>query len=397
MESLLIVGIAVIYGYIGGRLINRLKLPAVVGYILVGLILGPSLLHIFELDILDRMGVVIDLALGIIGFIIGSELHIGLLRRMGRTITTVLLAQFFGAFLLVTLGVYFLTPYPLYVALLFGALATATAPAGTVIVLQEYRAKGSLTDTLLAIVGLDDALAIMVFGFVLAVTRTLIGGGGSASFLAKLVEPLREIGGAILLGGIIGIVLAYIIRGMRRREEVLVVSLGTILLCTGLAKQLNISLILSNMVMGITASSTFLRASRRSFEAIQGIAPPIYIAFFVLAGAHLQIKLLLTMGLLGAIYVLGRSMGKMGGAYLGSVFSKAERNIKHYLGFGLLSQAGVAVSLAILVGREFGASHELAILIISTIVASDILFEIIGPIATKFAITRAGEAGKSKG
>ena len=399
MDILLLIGIAIVVGLIGGKIGNRLKSPAVVGYILTGLILGPSILGVFQLDLLGRMGAISDLALGLIAFVIGSHLPLGLLRKMGGRVVTITVVQLFGAFIVVALGVYLLT-YELYLALIFGALATATAPAGTVVVLQEYKAKGTLTDMLLAVVGLDDALAIVVYGFAAALAKLFIVGKSGISFHSTVAGLLTEIGGALLLGAVLGIVLAYLARIMRGKGELLALSLGVIFTCVGVANSLHLSLILANMTLGMVVASAFPRASRRTLDVIEGITPPVYVVFFVTAGAYLQLGLLPQMGLLGLIYILCRVAGKMSGAYLGASISKAPSTIRKYLGFGLLSQAGVAIGLAILVGREFGdlgeAGHHLAVLTINTIAATTIIFEIIGPIATKLAIAKAGEVGKEE-
>jgi Kef-type K+ transport system membrane component KefB len=167
-----------------------------------------------------------------------------------------------------------------------------------------------------------------------------------------------------------------------------------------LSKYFHVSLILSNLGLGIVFANLFLLANRRAYQAIQSITLPIFIIFFVIAGAHLQIHLLSTMGLLGLIYIICRVLGKIGGAFFGATISKSNPAVRKYLGLGILSQAGVAIGLAILVTREFGslgkAGEDLAVIVINTIAATTIIFEIIGPIATKFAISKAGEMNKSK-
>ncbi len=399
MDILLLIGIAIIVGYIGGKITNRLKFPAVVGYIVMGLFLGPSFLGMFNLGLSDRIGIVSDVALALIAFVIGSQLSLDLLRKLGKKIIIILLAESFGAFVIVFLGVYILT-HKVYLALIFGALAPATAPAGTVAVLQEYRAKGPLTNTLLAIVGFDDAVAIVIYGLAAAIAKLLIIGKEGLSFYNTVGCPLIEIGGALAAGITIGMIWGYFIRKMHTRGELLTLSLGAILVCAGVANLLHLSLILSNLALGMVVASAFPRTSRRTLNAVQGITPPIYVIFFVAAGANLQLGLLPQMGLLGLIYIAGRTVGKMSGAFGGAFITKAGTNIRKYLPFGLLSQAGVAIGLAILVGREFGdlgaAGHELAVITINTIAATTIIFEIIGPIATKFAITKAGEIGKAR-
>ena len=399
MDVLFLIGIAIILGFIGGKLSNRLRLPAVAGYIVIGLLLGPSLLDLLKLDQLDRIGIIGDMALGLIAFVIGVQLPLDLLRKLGRKIVVIIFAESFAAFIVVAVAIYFLTD-KLYVALIFGAMAPASAPAGTVAVLQEYRAKGPLTNALLAVVGFDDGLAIMIYAFAVAIAKLSLLGKETASLRSVVAGPLMEIGGALILGVAVGTALAYFTRRMHSRGELLTLSLGFILACTGLANFFHLSLILVNLTLGMAVASISPRVSRRTLNVMEGITPPIYVIFFVLAGAHLQLSLLPKMGLLGLIYIIGRTAGKMSGAFLGASLAKAEPTMRKYLPFGILSQAGVAIGLAILVGRELGdlgeAGHDLAILTINTIAATTIIFEIIGPIATKFAITGAGEMGKAK-
>ncbi|MBU0477392.1 cation:proton antiporter [bacterium] len=398
MDILFFIGLALICGFIGGRLARLVKLPSVVGYLLAGLLLGNSVFNIFSLKVLDRISIFSDFALGIVAFIIGSEMRISVIRKFGKGILTILLGESFGAVLLVTLGVYFLT-HQLHIALIFGALAAATAPAGTVAVLQEYKSKGELTNTIYAIVGLDDGVAVVIYVFVAAFVKMFLI-GSSISFVGIIKGPVIEILGSILLGGLIGIILGYFLRKLHRKPEILAISLGGILVCTSLSNYFHLSLILANMSLAVVFTNVFLFANRRAYEAINFITTSIFIVFFVIAGAHLQIKLLPAMGLVGLIYILTRSVGKMGGAHLGAVMARANPVIRKYLGLGLLPQAGVAIGLAILATKEFGALGEagahLAVLVINTIAATTIFFEIIGPITTKIAISKAGEIGKKK-
>ena len=398
MDILFFIGMALVCGFIGGKLAKLIKLPSVVGYLLAGLLLGNSAFNIFSLKVLDRIGIFSDFALGIVAFIIGSEMRISVIRKLGKGILTILLAESLGAVLLVTLGVYLVTRQ-FHIALIFGALAAATAPAGTVAVLQECKSKGTLTSTIYAIVGLDDGVAVIIYVFIAAFVKMLLI-GSSISFIGIMKGPVLEILGAILLGGLMGIILGYFLRKLHRKTEILAVTLGGILICTGLSNYFNFSLILANMSLAVVFTNIFLFANRRAYEAINFITTSIFIVFFVIAGAHLQIKLLPAMGLVGLIYILSRSAGKIGGAYLGAVMAASKPVLRKYLGLGLLPQAGVAIGLAILATKEFGAlgseGQHLAVLVINTIAATTIVFEIIGPIATKFAISKAGEIGKKK-
>jgi len=398
MEISIFLGIAILLGYIGAKISNKVRFPAVVGYILAGLLLGPSFLNIFKESLLDKMGLVSDITLGLVAFCIGSELRLGVIKKLGKGIITIILAESFFAFFVVS-GLIYLLTHKLYLALLFGAMAPASAPAGTIVVLQEYRAKGPLTNTLFTVVGLDDGLAILIYAFAAAFAKISIA-KTHISLQSTIGAPIMHVLGAILLGTLLGMIMANIAKKLISKQELLIVTLAAVFICIGLSNMFNLSLILSNLSLGMIIANTYLKTSRKTYNVIHNITPPLYVLFFVLAGAHLQIKLLPAMGLIGILYIIGRTTGLMGGAWFGAKITRAHENIRKYLGLGILSQAGVAVGLALLVGKEFGnispLGKEVSLIVINTIAATTIFFEIVGPLATKFAILKAGEIGKLK-
>jgi len=397
MEILLLLGLSLLLGYIGSIISGRFKLPGVVGYIIIGLLLGPSFLDIFNPHLLEEMDMISDIALSLVAFTIGSEMRADVLKRQGAGLAAIIFLESFCAFFLVMFLVYLLT-HKWYVALLFGAMAPASAPAGTVAVLQEYKAKGPLTSTLLSVVGLDDGLAIIIYGFAAALAKKLIGSADEINIQSFLMGPASEIIKSLLLGAAIGAAFSYFARRIRSQNDVLITSLGAIFLCAGLSNMWHLSIILTNLTLGLVMANMYLHGARKSADAIQYITPPIFVLFFVLAGSHLQIQLLPAMGMLGILYIIGRTAGLLGGAYIGATIGKAEKNVRNYLGLGILSQAGVAIGLALIVVKEFSElgpeGHQVATLIINTIAATTIIFEIIGPITTKIAIEKAGEIGK---
>jgi NhaP-type Na+/H+ or K+/H+ antiporter len=318
---------------------------------------------------------------------------------MGRSIFFILIGQAFGTFLLVAVGVYWLTGLD-YMAVIFGALAAATAPAATVDVLAEYRAKGPLTTTLLAVVGLDDALALLLFSISSALAAIMLSGSGEISVMEMFVIPLQEIGGALGIGIGIGIGLQWMLNRLKRKEHALCAFIvGTVLLIAGLASSLSASLILATMTAGIVIANFMDDNSQYARCVVERIGPLIYILFFVLVGARLQISLLPKMGLLGLAYILLRAAGKFGGAWLGGWAGKADPIVRDNLGFGLLSQAGVAIGLALSIAGRFDAYGEAGIqlghTVINVITATTFIVQIIGPILVKIAIMRAGEVGKA--
>lgn len=396
MDVLLLLGLAILLGLSGGKSGKKLGSPLVVGYILIGVILGASVLGIFQPDLVDKLDVVNYLALALIGFDIGGELSLDVLKKLGRSVSYITFLEAFGAFTWVTLAVLLLTR-KLYIALIFGALACATAPAATVDVLREYKTAGPLTSTVFAVVALDDAIAIIIYAFASAFAKISISGYEQISFITIMSTPLMEIGGSILLGMLMGMVLGYVTRRTHDRNELLILSLGSILICTGLANMFHFSLILANMAMGMTLINLPL-TDRRAFDVVSSVSPPIYVLFFVLIGARLRVDLLPAMGILGLTYILFRVTGKSIGSFLGARVSSAEEAVAKYLGFCLFSQAGVAIGLAVQAWHEFQAygveGYQLGLLAINVIAATTLIFQVIGPISTKFAVVKAGEVGK---
>ncbi len=396
IDILLLLGLAILLGLGGGKSGKKLGSPLVVGYILIGVILGASVLGMFQPDLVDKLDVINYIALALIGFDIGGELSLDVLKKLGKSVGCITLLESFGAFAWVTLAVLLLTR-KLYIALIFGALACATAPAATVDVLREYKTAGPLTSTVFAVVALDDAIAIIIYGFASAFAKMSISGYEQISFITIMSTPLMEIGGAILLGIIMGVMLGYVTRQTHDRNELLILSLGGILICTGLANMFHFSLILANMAMGMTLINLPF-TDKRTFDVMSSISPPIYILFFVLIGARLRIDLLPVMGVLGLTYILFRTTGKSIGSFLGARVSGAEEVVAKYLGFCLFSQAGVAIGLAIQAWHEFQAygveGYQLGLLAVNVIAATTLIFQVIGPILTKLAVVRAGEVGR---
>jgi len=395
MSALFSVALALLFGFVAGKLAGKVKLPAVLGYLIAGAIFGPSLLRVYEEELLQQFYFFPALALSIVAFAIGSEMKIKTLREMGRGIGIITLLESFGAFIIVTGGIYLLTG-KLYLALIFGSLAPASAPAGTVAVLQEYKAKGRLTNALYAVVGLDDGLAIIIFAVAAALAEVLFT-GQKMSASSLIVKPLIEIVGSIVLGCGIGVLTGIFSRKLFAHESILSVSFGAVLLCAGLSEYFGLSVILSNLALGMTHENLFPISNRKAYRAIQSISTPVYIIFFFLAGANLHLNLLHKMGLIGMVYTLCRMAGLMGGSYIGAVVSRQGRIIRNYLGLGILSQAGVAIGLSMLAAEQFKVfgeqGNDVAVLVLNTICATTIFFEIIGPIGTRIAISKAGEVG----
>ena len=395
---LAVIGLLIAVSFLGSKLFQRVGIPQVVGFIVVGVVLGPSFLNIVPLALSEELTFISEIALGLIGFDIGSHLLFSELRQLGRCILTILVFEALGTFLLVTLGIWLITR-SLHTALIFGALSSATAPAATVDVLAEYDAKGPLTTSLLAVVGMDDALALILYSVAAAFAESLLARSGAPSLLQIVELPLLEIGGSIVLGGGLGLLLDRIMCRMKVQHDAMAVSIGFVFLCVGLSEALGFSLILTTMILGLVVVNRCAEHGRHIRFTIEQAGPVIYVLFFTLVGARFQVSLLPTMGLLGVAYVILRSTGKFGGAWLGGTVGRAPAAVRNNLGLGLLSQAGVAIGLALASASRFSVYGEegqaLGALIINVITTTTFVVQVVGPIGVKLAIKRAGEIGQA--
>ena len=397
------IGIATLIGFYCGSFARLVKLPSLIGYMLIGVVLGPSIFNLLTDSGMFSLSFITNIALGMVAFSIGTELSIASLRRLGPGIISIILAESFGAFLVVGAGIYLLTRnIPL--SLIFAAMAPASAPAGTVAVIQEYKAKGSLTKALYAVVGFDDGLAIIIFAFSATIAKNLIigsAGGQSESIIASLTGPLKEIGISVLLGGVVGIVFSQLVKGIRSNRDILILLFGTIVVTCGLSNRWHLSLIMTNMIIGfVLANISRTMQIRRISEPLNEVMPLVFVLFFTLAGAHLEISVLPSLGFVGVVYILTRTAGLMGGARLGAMIGSVEDKVKKYIGLGILSQAGVAIGLSLIMKNELDIINTkynlpdasvMGTAVLTTVTATCIFFEIIGPICTKIALKKAGE------
>lgn len=403
VSALTLIGTATIVAFYMGRVAQRISLPSVVGYMIFGVILGPSILNFIDQPMIDDLSFLTEIALGFVAFTIGSELSLSSLRRLGSGIISIIFAESFGAFLLVFVAVYFLTR-DLPLSIVFGAVAPASAPAGTVAVIQECKARGTLTNALYAVVGFDDGLAIIIFGFGTSFAKSLLireASGTTASVLQTLGTPMVEIGLSLITGGIIGFLFCKLVLKLQKPRDILIILFGVVLLATGLSIRWHLSLILTNMMLGFVLVNSRREALvQRVITPLYEIMPLVYILFFCLAGANMKLSAIPALGSIGAVYILGRLAGLIGGARLGASFGRVEEKVKKYVGMGILSQAGVAIGLSLIVKQEFSQLNVqynlphaaiIAAIVFTTITTTCIFFEIIGPILTKYVLKKAGE------
>ncbi|WP_409068683.1 cation:proton antiporter [Clostridium sp. FAM 1755] len=388
MNPFIGVGIALIVGVLFGKIMNRFKIPAVAGYIIAGLVLGMSGFNLENSIMIEKLSFIGDFALGIIAFNIGSELEVSVIKKLGKPIFIIAFFEATLAFAAVTI-ITLILGEKIYTALILGAVASATAPAATVMVLKEMKAKGPLTTTLLGVVAVDDAICLMIYSVASSLAKVFIA-NKSISAYSIIVPPLVEIFFSLLAGFVLGAILIYILNKCSRDSEIQTLTLGAIIILTGLCIKFNLSSLLASMCLGITVANLSAH-SNEVFSTIENFASPVITAFFVLAGARLDIKMIPKIGILGICYLVFRMIGKVSGAYLGAAISKAPETVRKYIGYGLFSQIGVAVGLAIIVSREFKGTG-LDIKVLTILLATTIITEIIGPLSTKTAIIKAKEA-----
>ena len=398
IEPLMILGGMIGIGFYAGRSMKYLRLPSIIGFMIIGVILGPSLVNLLHEDFQEKLSFITDVALSFVAVSIGLELSFRALKKQGAGIILVIFSESFLTFGVVTAAVYLLTR-DLPLSLVFGAIAPASAPAGTVAIIQEYRAKGPLTKALYSVVGFDDGLGIIIFGFAAAIAKSLLSteiGGAPLKWYLLVTEPLIEIGSSIGIGAAIALVFCLLARKLNNPRDIFILVFAAILVSAGLCRMLHLSVILTNMVLGIVVVNTQPSGLvEKLHRELSEFMPLLFILFFILAGANLHVGALPALGIVGLVYIGARTAGLMGGAALGASLGRLSPDIRKYLGMGILSQAGVAIGLSLVVKNDFAGlgAHGQAIGagVITTITATCIFFEIIGPILTKIALTKAGE------
>lgn len=402
---LMILGIGVFGGIIGASIFQRLHIPQVVGYIVMGLVIGEVGFGLVDHEAIESLESLNLFALGIIGFLVGGELDLETFRREGRRLFSILMFEGIGAFVIVGIPIgivlYMLTDDMAVAAasgIVFGAIASATDPASTLNVLREYRSRGVLTTTLIAIVALDDALAMTLYG--IGTTAAQILTGESANVVGEMVRTTLELGGAIALGAGSGFVLRYLVRWLKRKEKNFAITVGIILLVIGVSVAFNMDVILACMTLGMTLVNIAPKRSKDMFGAVHSFSEPIYVIFFVLVGARLDVSTMpLWLWGIVAIYVVGRSTGKIAGAFIGGRISSAEPVVCKYTGIGLFAQGGIAVGLSIMAAHHLGNVQvtdtlSLGDMIIFGVTASTLVLQITGPPLIKLASKLAGEIGR---
>ena len=404
---LTVLSIGVFGGMIGGWFFQRLKIPQVVGYIAIGLLVGETGFGFIQTANIEQLKLFNFFALGIIGFLVGGELKLDVFRKYGKQFTAILLGEGIAAFLLVsvasTIIIYFVYPHfcsALAGGVVLGAIASATDPASTIDVLWEYRSKGILTTSIIAIVALDDALAMTLYG--LGTSCSLLLAGGTSDIVGQLWKIGIGLGGALVLGGIAACLLAVLLRLMDKVEKGVALSIGVILLVISASIAFEMDVILASMTLGFVLTNVAPRRSKKIFELLRSFSIPIYVVFFVLVGARLQLGGM-PMWIWGIVlvYVIGRSVGKVVGSWVGAKLSSSPPQVRKYLGSSLFAQGGVAIGLSIMAGQNLSSvmiteTVSLGAAVITIVTTTTLIVQIIGPAMVKFSIKKAGEMGMDR-
>lgn len=394
-------------GILGGKMANMIKLPKVTGYIIIGIIAGPSGFHLLSSEVLYSFKPFKTLALGFIGFNIGMELNFFNLKSSGKHVLFITFSQAILTFLLVMFAVVlFVDEYKWTYGLIFGAIATVTTPAPILACIKSYNVKGRLSSLLCPMVALDDAIGIMIFAFVLPISVYLAGHSGeviSASTL--IIGPLFEIGFSILIGSIIGLILIYVLDHFKKGDNVsllLIVVIG-ILFGISIGYAVEISAILLPLTIGVLISNGLEKEFMQKIKInTDAIILPLLLIFFTLSGAELKVHLLWQIGGLGLIYIIVRLIAKYLATSLSSKVIGESKEVVRYLGVALIPQGGVAIDMAILAEFRFiqlanDTNSELAVIgstVLTVILAATVIYKIFGEIIVKWAFEKAHEIPK---
>ena len=386
MNTILCLGIVLVGALVAEKIISYLKIPAITSYILLGILLGPYALNVTGGGLIASSELLSNIVLGFIAFHIGKNFSVEHFKMIGKAVLSVSITVTVATLICVTVGIYYVAHQPFHIALLFGAISTATAPATTMMVIRQYKARGMFTDVLLGTVAIDDAWGIMIFSVSLAIAQVLqVGQFSEWIIMAVTIKAAAKIFLSVILGSIMAIITSRISGYLKRREDVLTFILGAILINTGVALYFHMSPLLSNMFFGAMLVN-IEKTSFKFFESVNSVDWPLYVMFYVLAGANLDIGLLGSLGLIGSVYIISRIIGRIGGAYAGAVIAGTEQSIRRYMGLALMAQAGVAIGLAMMAKASLPHTGGA---ILNTIIATTVVYEIFGPIAARYALLKA--------
>jgi Kef-type K+ transport system membrane component KefB len=385
LNTLFYLALILFAGLAFGRAVKLAKLPNVTGYLIAGLLIGPYILKIVPADLVKGLEMVSQMALAFIAFSIGSEFKLNYLKKVGTMPIIIAVMEGLAATAVVVL-VLILTGFNIEIAILLGAIASATAPAATIMVVRQYKAKGPVTETLLSVVALDDAVALIAFGFAIAIVN-MMQHPGETSLLLSVAKPVGEILGSLLLGFLLGVLFMVPLRFFKKDSNRLIITTGFVFLGSALATMFGLSPLLLCMAMGAMLVNVS-KSGDSILRLTENVTPPIFLMFFVVSGMELDITVLPQVGIIGVLYIVCRVIGKVAGASLGAIIMKAPDAVKKYIGFSLVPQAGVAIGLSLLAAQmlpQYGQTIRTVVL------SATFIYELTGPAITKAALRKAGE------
>ncbi len=407
MQILLTLSVAIFAGLMLSRLAKKLKLPAVTAYLVAGVLIGPYLLGALGIEGLGftshenvkSYSLLSDIALGFIAFAIGNEFRLAQLKKIGKQATVIGIFQAVITTLIVDaalIGLHFIIPdkLPLPTAIVLGAVAAATAPAATLMVVRQYKAKGPVTDILLPVVALDDAVGLVVFAVSFGIAKAMIS--GHVDMISVIIEPIVEVVMSLLLGFVMGAIFTFFERFFHSRSKRLAMSVAFVLATVGISQldfhicgvHVAFSSLLVCMMLG-TVFCNMCDFSENLMDRLDRWTAPLFILFFVISGAEFELSIFkdLTIVLIGVVYILFRCVGKYLGARISSQMVKSDPNIIKYLGITLFPQAGVALGMAI----KAETLGEMGIIVANITLFAVLIYELVGPALTKMSLLKAGE------
>lgn len=380
-EILLTIGGVLLLGLATDMLGKRTFLPRVTLMLILGILLGKDVFDLIPQVVINKFELIADMTLLMIAFLLGGRLTRSRIRSSGRYMLWISICEVIVTCITVSLGLA-LAGMPLGVAVVMGSVGIATAPAATYDIVHESNAKSSFAGLLLSIVTIDDVWALIIFSFGMAGTAVFMNGG---SAIGPVLLAVREVGGAVMLGILIGLPAAYLTGRLRKGQPMLTEALGLVFLCGGAAMWLHVSFLIASMVMG-SVIVNLAKHHDYPFHEIENIEWPFMVVFFVLAGASLELSALKMLGFLAAAYFICRIMGKLAGAWLGARISGADRATRKWMGAALMPQAGVAIGMALVASSRLPEYRQT---ILSIVISTTVLFEILGPVFTKMALKKA--------
>lgn len=377
------VGAVILLGLLGGNLARMIKLPRVTGYLLTGLIIGPSVLSLIPKNVVQSLSIINDIALGLIMFAIGGVFELHHIKSVGKKVFWLTMGQSIGVVVISTIFL-MIAGIHWYPALLLGTIGIETAPATTILVIREFEAKGEFTDTLISIVAMSNILCILAFQLVYSMGSLTEG----FSIWYAILSMIYQLFGSLIIGFGVGYLISKWEQRVHDQAELLMIIIAGILLVSGLALTLKVQPLFAALIMGAVTTNLSLM-HRLAYVELRQVEQPIYIAFFVLAGASLHLELLPALGLAGILFLTSRILGKVGGVYLTARWLKLDRKIKNYLGLGMLVQAGVAIGLIDIVNRS---NPEVGNIVAPIILSTIIIYETAGPPVIRWILFKSGEA-----